>query len=207
MLGLSSGPDGDRWYDCMPLYHGTGSTVSCGCMITGTTLCIGKKFSSSGFWDDIRDSRATAFVYVGETARYLLSAPATPRDQEHNVKAVFGNGLRPDIWPRFRDRFGIKTIYEFFSSSEGLFGLQNICNGEYREGAVGHQGGLLRLLHRNIYVPVRVDDAGDIWRDPKTGFAERRSYEEGGEMLVKVTDTSEFVGYVRSQPISARIMH
>lgn len=29
---------GDRWYDCMPLYHGTGCTVAIGCMLTGVTL-------------------------------------------------------------------------------------------------------------------------------------------------------------------------
>jgi acyl-CoA synthetase (AMP-forming)/AMP-acid ligase II len=194
---MSSGPNGDRWYDCMPLYHGTGCTVACGSIISGTTLCIGKKFSTSRFWDDIRDSRATGFVYVGETARYLLSAPETPRDRDHKVKAIFGNGLRPDVWRRFRDRFGIEIIYEFFSSSEGLFGLQNVCRGEYTAGAVGHHGAITRFLHHKLYVPVRIDhNTGDIWRHPETGFAERMPYENGGEMLVMIEDASAFVGYV-----------
>jgi acyl-CoA synthetase (AMP-forming)/AMP-acid ligase II len=98
-------------------------------MLSGITLCIGKKFSTSRFWDDIRDSEATAFVYVGEAARYLLNNPPSPRDKEHKVRVVFGNGLRPDVWKRFQDRFGIDTVAEFFNSTEGVFGLINVVRG------------------------------------------------------------------------------
>lgn len=116
----------------MPLYHGTGHTVSVSCLTTGVTLCIGKKFSTSNFWKDVRDSDATAFVYVGETARYLLSAPPSPLDKQHRVKLMFGNGLRPDVWRKFGKRFGVETVAEFFNSTEGVFALMNICKGEFR---------------------------------------------------------------------------
>jgi acyl-CoA synthetase (AMP-forming)/AMP-acid ligase II len=115
----------------MPIYHGTGGTVAFGCMLGGTTLCLGKKFSTSKFWDDVRDSRATAMVYVGETARYLLSVPESPRDKENDIRIAFGNGLRPDVWKKFQDRFGIETIAEFFNSTEGVFGLLNLCRGVF----------------------------------------------------------------------------
>jgi acyl-CoA synthetase (AMP-forming)/AMP-acid ligase II len=111
------------------MYHGTGGTVAFGCMLGGTTLCIGKKFSTSKFWDDVRDSRSTTMVYVGETARYLLSVPPSPRDKDNQIRLAFGNGLRPDVWKRFQDRFDIETIAEFFNSTEGVFGLINVCRG------------------------------------------------------------------------------
>lgn len=195
-LGLRRGPNGDRWYDCMPLYHGTGCTVSVSCMLGGLTLCIGRKFSTTRFWDDIRDSQATAFVYVGETARYLLAAPPSPRDKDHKVRVMFGNGLRPDVWKRFRERFGVETVGEFFNSTEGVFALLNISRNDYLACAVGHHGGILRYMMRNVYVPVQIDhDTGDIWRDPKTGFAKRVPYEEGGEMIVAVPNEAVFAGY------------
>lgn len=100
------------------------------CMLSGISLCIGKKFSASRFWDDIRDSDATAFVYVGETARYLLAAPPSPKDKQHRVKVMFGNGLRPDVWARFQQRFGVETVSEFFNSTEGVFALMNVCRGK-----------------------------------------------------------------------------
>lgn len=97
----------DRFYDCMPLYHGTGGLLSTFCMTGGIGLAVGKRFSSSKFWNDVRDSGATAFVYVGETLRYLLANPPGPDDRRHQIRVIFGNGLRPDVWKAFRDRFGI----------------------------------------------------------------------------------------------------
>lgn len=189
----------------MPLYHGTGCTVACGCMMTGTTLCIGKKFSTSQFWDDVRDSQATAFVYVGETARYLLAAPPSINDRKHNVRTMYGNGLRPDVWKPFQQRFGINNVLEFFNSTEGVFGLQAFSRNDYFAESVGHHGAIVRHLYRNVYVPVKIDyETGDIWRDSKTGLAKRVPYEEGGEIIVNVPDQAVFAGYLNSPEATAK---
>jgi acyl-CoA synthetase (AMP-forming)/AMP-acid ligase II len=118
-----------RWYQCMPLYHGTGGMTSIICLMSGTPLCIGKKFSVSKFWEEVRASRSTCFTYVGETVRYLLVTAPSRRDKDHGIRSMFGNGLRPDIWRKFRDRFGVATIVEFFGSSEGVFALSNCSKG------------------------------------------------------------------------------
>lgn len=71
--------------------------------------------------------------------------------------------------------------------------------GPYFANAVGHHGAILRHKFRNIYVPVEIDtDSNEILRDPKTGFAKRKSYEEGGEMLVNIPSESAFAGYWRN---------
>ncbi|KAF2708219.1 fatty acid transporter-like protein [Pleomassaria siparia CBS 279.74] len=195
-LDLQPGPNGDRWYICMPLYHGTGCTTAVSCMLSGVTLCIGKKFSTTRFWTDIRDSRSTAFVYVGETARYLLANPPSENDKNHKVKVMFGNGMRPDVWHRFVERFGIQTVAEFFNSTEGVFGLLNVCRGPFMSTAVGHHGALLRKQLHNTYIPVEIDpDTNEIARDPKTGFAKRTPYEVGGEIIVRLPSEKAFVGY------------
>ncbi|KAF2116557.1 hypothetical protein BDV96DRAFT_28627 [Lophiotrema nucula] len=203
-LGLKPGPNGDRWYTCMPLYHGTGLTTAITCMLSGITLCIGKKFSTSRFWSDIRDSRSTAFVYVGETARYLLANPPSENDRKHNVRVMFGNGMRPDVWHRFVDRFGIETVAEFFNSTEGVLSLINISRGPFSATSVGHHGALLRNKTHNTFIPVEIDhDTGGIWRDPKSGFAKRKPYEEGGEILVALPHESAFVGYYNNPKATA----
>lgn len=53
-------------------------------------------------------------MYVGETCRYLTVAPpetdpATGEnlDRKHKVRVVMGNGLRADVWDKFKERFGI----------------------------------------------------------------------------------------------------
>jgi acyl-CoA synthetase (AMP-forming)/AMP-acid ligase II len=194
----------------MPLYHGTGGVLAISQLMCGSPLCIGKKFSTSKFWSDIRDSRATWFVYVGETARYLLGAPPSPLDKSHNLKGMYGNGLRPDVWIKFRERFGVTEVLEFFNSTEGQFGLFNYCKGDYLAASVGHQGAIVRFLTRNLYVPVRIDPfTGEIARDPETGFAIREPYQKGGEILVAVQQqvknpAGDFAGYYKDEQATAK---
>ncbi|GAM39918.1 hypothetical protein TCE0_034f11855 [Talaromyces pinophilus] len=189
-------PTDDRWYCCMPLYHGTGAVFTLARLVSGTSVAIGRKFSTSNFWNDVRDSESTWFIYVGETLRYLLNAPPSPRDKEHKIYGILGNGLRPDVWDKFQQRFGVQEVNEFFNSSEGMLALMNVNRGPFSAGAVGHHGALLRLVYRNQYIPVAIDyETGDIWRDPKTGFAKRQSYEEGGEILVAIPNKEAFQGY------------
>jgi acyl-CoA synthetase (AMP-forming)/AMP-acid ligase II len=180
----------------MPLYHGTGGVLAVNMMMTGVTLCIGKRFSTSKFWSEVHDSRATWITYVGETARYLLAAPPGPFDRDHQVRCMYGNGLRPDVWIKFRERFNVPEVVEFFNSSEGVFGLVNYCRGDFLAGCVGYQGAIMRQLCKNVMVPVLIDqDTGAIARDPKTGFAYRQLYETGGEIIVQVADVNVFAGY------------
>lgn len=193
----------------MPLYHGTGGVTAVTQLMEGHALCIGKKFSTSKFWSDIRDSKATWFIYVGETARYLLAAPPSPLDRSHNVRGMYGNGLRPDVWHRFRERFGVPEVLEFFNSTEGMFGLSNNCKGDFLAGAVGHHGLLMRYFSKNLYVPVRVDQVtGEIIRNPKTGSAYREPYEKGGEIFVAVrenaTGSEAFPGYYNDDKATAK---
>lgn len=193
-------PGEDQWYNSMPLYHATGGVTCALCLCQGISIAIAPKFSVSRFWNDIHDSESTFFIYVGETARYLLNAPPHPLERQHKLRVAYGNGLRPDVWAKFQKRFGIPEVGEFFNSTEGMFGLVNHCRGPFMEACVGHHGALLRLLMHNTYVPVRVDyESGGIWRDPKTGFAERKSYHEGGEILVAVPNKEAFQGYWRAQ--------
>lgn len=199
------GLGGDRWYICMPMYHGTGGMASVACILEGIGVAVGKRFSVSNFWKDIHDSQSTFFVYVGETARYLLNAPPSPLDKGHKVRCMYGNGLRPDVWDRFRERFDVPEVAEFFNSTEGLFALLNYDRGPYLSSCVGHHGALLRAMLHKTFVPVAIDPStGDIFRDPKTGFATRNSYSEGGEMIVKIPSESAFQGYWRNEESTAK---
>ncbi|CCF44530.1 AMP-binding enzyme [Colletotrichum higginsianum] len=193
------------WYSSVPYYHGTGGITMISQILSGSTVCMAPKFSVSNFWADIRDSHATWFVYVGETLRYLLAAPPSPRDKDHSVHAVFGNGCRPDVWKRFQDRFGIDTICEFYNSTEGALGLHNLSRGDFLANAIGHHGLLLRIKYRNKIVPVKVDaETGQIRRDPKTGLAIRAPYEVGGEILTEHPGERAFPGYFNNEDATSK---
>lgn len=125
----------DRVYCVLPLYHTAGGVIAVGMALTnGATLVLRDRFSASRFWDDCRRERVTVFQYIGELCRYLLASPERDDDRQHDVRLAVGNGLRPDIWAEFRDRFGIADIREFYGATEGNFGLVNVDN---KVGAVG----------------------------------------------------------------------
>ena len=113
--GLTSS---DRFYTCMPLYHATALILGASMMIQAQgTFVLGHKFKTQTFWKEVRDSKATCIQYVGEMCRYLLSNPPSEGDRDHCVKMAFGNGMRPDVWNRFRERFGIDTIAELYAAT------------------------------------------------------------------------------------------
>jgi len=113
----------DRFYTCMPLYHATALLLGAALMVISKgTLVLGHKFSTQTFWKEVRESKATCIQYVGEMCRYLIAAPPSKDDKNHNIRMAFGNGMRPDVWNRFRYRFGVDTVAELYAAT-GLSAL------------------------------------------------------------------------------------
>jgi acyl-CoA synthetase (AMP-forming)/AMP-acid ligase II len=204
-FGQTAGPGGDRWYCCMPIFHGTGG-ISCLMSLTsGVSVAVGRKFSVSTFWDDIHDSQSTMFIYVGEAARYLLMAPPHPKERDHQLRGMYGNGMRPDVWNRFKERFGVSEVIEFFNSTEGVLAMFVHSKGDFTANSVGHHGAIIRRALNDVYVPVAIDpETGDLLRDPATGFVKRNSYKEGGEILVGLPTEAEFAGYHNNPKATAK---
>jgi acyl-CoA synthetase (AMP-forming)/AMP-acid ligase II len=116
----------DVIYLSLPLYHNNALTVTWSAAIgAGCCVALTRKFSVTRFWDEVRHYEATAFCYIGELCRYLLNQPPSPRDREHRIRVIVGNGLRPEIWDEFQQRFGIKHIAEFYGASEGNLAFIN----------------------------------------------------------------------------------
>jgi acyl-CoA synthetase (AMP-forming)/AMP-acid ligase II len=112
----------DRFYTCMPLYHATALILGASLMVRAQgTFIIGHKFHTHTFWQEVRESQATVIQYVGEMCRYLLSSKPSDQDKNHLVKKAFGNGMRPDVWNRFRTRFGVDTIAELYAATGQIF--------------------------------------------------------------------------------------
>jgi len=118
--------DTDIQYFCLPLYHNSGINIAWSItLISGGTIVLKKKFSASGFWDDIRKYKATLFIYIGELCRYLNNQPKRPNDADNSLKTIMGNGMRKDYWTEFQDRFQIERIIEVYGATEGVGALTN----------------------------------------------------------------------------------
>jgi fatty-acyl-CoA synthase len=127
--------ESDRIYAPLPLYHSTGGVCAVGmAFFSGGALILKRKFSVHEFWSDVHQYGATMFEYIGELCRYLLNAPPSPLERGHNIRAITGNGLRPEIWREFQSRFAIPRIVEFYGATESNVSMLNY------DGTVGAVG-------------------------------------------------------------------
>lgn len=124
--------------------------------------------------------------YVGELCRYLLNGPPSELDREHCVQMAWGNGMRPDVWGPFQERFGIPVINELYAATDGLGSMFNENSGEFGRNAIGVRGLVWRWRNGGMEVAVRVDpDTQEMLRDEK-GFAIRCRVGEPGEIIHKL---------------------
>lgn len=191
----------------MPMYHSLASVFGLlAATANGHTVAMGRKFSNKTFWPDVRASKATRVLYIGEAMRYLLAAPpqydpATGEclDKKHHVKRLIGSGLRPDVWSKVQDRFGIEHVAELYAATESTVSTWNMASNPSRHGAVGRAGWILRGMMWLNSPLVAVDwDKEAPWRDPVTGFCKTVPTGTPGELLSKlpVDDIeSVFQGY------------
>jgi fatty-acyl-CoA synthase len=186
-------------YDTLPLYHSTGGVCAVGvALTTGGSLIIRRKFSVQEFWADCHKYRPTFFQYIGELCRYLLNAPPGEHERDHAIRAITGNGLRPEIWKAFQTRFAIPKIIEFYGATEGNVSMLNY---DGKLGAVGRVPGYMRSIIKvrivrfdiETEMPVRGPDGCCIeCADDETGEAIGRIADEAGrgfEGYTQKTDT------------------
>ena len=189
----------DTYYCALPLYHSNALTVGFGsCLSSGATLALRRKFSASQFWQDCIKYEATAAIYIGELLRYLLAQPVRESDKAHNVTRVLGNGLRPDIWMEFKNRFGIGRVHEFYGASEGNTGFVNIFNFDKTVGWSPQYGKAWDVVQYDVDEdqPVRGDDA----------FMKRMAVGDTGLLIAQITEQNPFDGYTDAQASEKKIL-
>jgi len=203
-FALGLGPK-DVHYCALPLYHSAGGVMLVGAALSaGATIALRRKFSASGFWDDVRRYDATCFQYIGEFCRYLMNQPERRDDRNHRVRAMIGNGLRPDIWEAFQDRFGIETIREFYGATEGNTALVNFEN---KVGSVGRMP-LRGITNAHI---IRYDVESDSHPRGRGGLCIECGPEEVGELVGRIPSTDavamgRFEGYTSKEATDKKIL-
>ncbi|GFS24183.1 very long-chain acyl-CoA synthetase [Elysia marginata] len=176
----------DVVYTVLPLYHNTGCFMSLGAsLLAGATVVLRKKFSARHFWPDCRKYKVTVVPYIGELLRYLLSLPENELDGTHSVRAVFGAGLRADIWNELIKRFKIPKIVEFYGATECAAFTANYSG---KPGAVGRLSPLLHKFDPDNKVLVKFDVATVQPIRSQNGHCIPVKVGEPGLLIAKVPD-------------------
>ncbi len=196
----------DRMFNCLPLYHSVGGVVATFApLVNGAAVVIRPRFSASEFWRDVRAQRCTLFQYIGELCRYLVNSPHQAGESEHSLRMACGNGLRPEVWETFQNRFRIPRILEYYASTEGNFSLYN-CEGQ--PGAIGRIPPFLASRLPVALLKFDVDTAQPL-RNAE-GRCERCATNEVGEAVGLMPEGAErggrFEGYADAEASERKVL-
>ncbi|MDQ8705667.1 AMP-binding protein [Streptomyces sp. LHD-70] len=114
----------DVHYICMPMFHGNAVIADWSpALAAGASVALRRRFSASGFLDDVRAYGATYFTYVGRAVQYILATPERPDDRDNPLRLGFGTEAGAVDAARFAERFGVRLV-EGYGSSEGGAAIQ-----------------------------------------------------------------------------------
>ena len=183
----------DTLYSTLPLCHNTALSIALSAtVLTASCLAIVDRFSASHFWQEVAHFNATCFVYVGELCRYLLQQPERPEDAQNGIRAMIGNGLRPELWDEFQQRYQIPAVYELYGASEGNAGFVNAFNLKRTVGFSPMTYAIVRFDHDHE-TPLR-DSRGRLQKVKKG---------EVGLLLTQVSAKAPFDGYTNNPEANA----
>ncbi len=194
-MALNMQPD-DVYYISLPIYHSNALHIGwASALVNGSAVALARRFSVSNFWKDITKFKATCFNYIGEICRYLYNQPPSPNDRKHTVYKIAGNGLRPEMWKEFKERFGIREVYEHYGMTEmqGMF-----CNYLNRDCTIG--------ICLNDYTLVKYDIEKDEPIRGEDGFLQMVEEGEAGLFLMKIRDPYTFAGYTSKSASKQKII-
>ena len=185
----------DCLYNCLPLYHSTGMMLGlCACIHVGASTFIKRKFSASSFWKEVKKYNTTAFIYVGELCRYLSLQDPVDEEKDNPITKMVGNGLRPDLWDCFRNRFCVDRICEIYGASEGNGFFMNLLN---KDQTIGMTNNKIELLEYDI-------GENKLKKDIDGNFI-RVKENQPGLALVKIGPNAIFNGYTDKKASDEKI--
>ncbi len=107
----------DRVLTAQPFYHMDPQWNTIMVMTYNATLVLAERFSTSIFWDQIRQYKITWFYSIGSMNSFLYHMPPSDLDKQHQLRIAITSGIPPDIHKAWEERFNV-PLYEAYGSSE-----------------------------------------------------------------------------------------
>jgi crotonobetaine/carnitine-CoA ligase len=108
-------------YSCLPLFHINAQNYSVLSALTaGASLALDEKFTASGFFDRLTAVGATAFNIIGGIPLMLWSQPERAIERQHSAQVAFGVPVPLDLWEPWEKRFGVRIVYAYGMTENGL---------------------------------------------------------------------------------------
>ncbi|KAK3718372.1 hypothetical protein LTR37_005185 [Vermiconidia calcicola] len=138
---------------------------------------------------------------------YHVNAPVHPLERSHNLQEAWGNGMRPDVWEVFRQRFNIPVIHELYAATDGLGATFNWNRGEFSRNAIVIRGSLWYWNNGKNEVRAKINpDTEDLVRG-EDGWVIKAGIDEPGEVLHRIDPSMKvaaFKGYFKNEEASEK---
>ncbi len=173
----------DVFYLSMPLFHSNAVMAGWAPAVAAQgSIALRRRFSASGFIEDVRRFGATYANYVGKPMSYILATPESPDDAVNPLRIMYGNEAAPRDIGRFARRFAV-TVIDGFGSSEG--GVSIARTPDTPEGSLGPLPEELAILDVETGQPCSPGVVGE---------------------LVNITGPGQFRGYYKDPGAEAERM-
>jgi crotonobetaine/carnitine-CoA ligase len=102
----------DVAHNCLPFFHANALCVTLlPALRAGATVVFGKRFSASGFWNEIRTERATVISILGAMVPILWGAVPSVEDAQNDVRVALSVPTPSgEIYHAFEQRFGLRLV-------------------------------------------------------------------------------------------------
>lgn len=112
----------ERIFVPLPYFHvNAGINMIGTALLKGICLIVPQRFHAETWWDDLRQTGATAFHYLGIIPPVLMKAEPSPQDRTHGLRFGLGAGLDPALHEAFEQRFGVPMVEVWGMSETGRF--------------------------------------------------------------------------------------
>jgi fatty-acyl-CoA synthase len=158
---------GDTVYVSMPMFHS--NAIMAGWAVglaAGARLALCRRFSASGFLEDVRAYGVTYANYVGKPLSYVLSTPEEPDDADNPLRFMFGNEGNPADVAAFAKRFGC-VVDDAYGSTEG--GITVVRPPDMPAGSIGKLDDSLAVLDPSTGEPCPPGVVGELVNTAGTG--------------------------------------
>ncbi len=119
LLGIGAG---DVLATSLPLFHTNALNAFFQALLHGATLDVAPRFTASGFWRLLVESRATVTYVLGAMVPILLARPPGPEERAHTVRVALAPGVPAHLHAAFTQRTGI-ALLDGYGSTETNFVL------------------------------------------------------------------------------------
>jgi len=165
--------EGDVLCTSLPLFHTNALNTFYQALLTGNFVRYERRFSASGFFPALIESKATVTYLLGAMVPILLSRPLSPEETAHRARIALAPGVPAQFHEAFTNRTGIRLL-DGWGSTETNFVLGASIDRQ--------QPGLMGPVFEGFDARV-VDDQS---REVADGIA--------GELIVRTDEPLAFAG-------------